>query len=49
MVCIEVCMCMGSVDSCSNLYGILVDVDDDDLLVFVEWVVFKCYFSILVF
>lgn len=24
-------MCMGSVDSCSNLYGILVDVDDDDL------------------
>lgn len=30
LACTEACMCMGSVDSCSNPHGTLVDTDDDD-------------------
>lgn len=42
-------MCMGSVDSCSNPYGTLVDADDDDSSVLAERVASKCHFSVLVF
>ena len=30
LACTEACMCMGSVDSCSNPNGTLVDTDNDD-------------------
>ena len=30
LACTEACMCMGSVDSCSNPHGTLVDTNDDD-------------------